>query len=700
MTQLAPSTAATDERAVAPPHRRPGLPAPMWVALAVGVACTLTLAVAAIPGVRPRTGVIPLLDDWVQTTGYVAAAAMGLGLALRARRFAALRFRVLWWVVAAALALRGYGFFHSTFVLDRAPVYPSLADAAWVASGVLLVVAAIEVARYHLPDHARTLVLDAVLGGVTAVAVAVTLLSGTIGRLAPGDLDRDVLFVNLAYPILDVCLLTVVAGLLGLTHGRVSVGVATTCLGVVLIAVVDAVFLYQVTHGSFRPGSVLSSVSLLGTLLVPLGGWLPRRRPPQTHDSLAGLTLPVLLTLVCLGVLAADAVQPVPPAGIVLASAGVVVAIFRAGITYTGDRRSSQATIAEKAEEMARFRALVDASSDFIGIGDLDGTVVYINPAGRERIGLGADEPLGDLSIGDTLHEADRIRAEQVERPQIMAQGFWRGESTLRHQRGGPDTPVMKNTFLVRHPDTGKPWVLSTIQRDISDIKAAQADLQRLADERQELLRHLVEAQEAERSRIAADVHDDPVQVMAAVDLQLGLVERLLQTGADPEETLALVARMRGTVSEANDRLRYLLFDLDSPAQREDVETALGEAAAYVLGDAVRWDVRCEPDLDLDETARVLVYRIAKEAMVNVRKHAQATRVHIDVRRLEGGVEVTVSDDGVGLPPDEPTTRPGHRGVSDMRDRAAIAGGSVTLRNGDERGAVMRLWVPVSHRRD
>jgi signal transduction histidine kinase len=96
----------------------------------------------------------------------------------------------------------------------------------------------------------------------------------------------------------------------------------------------------------------------------------------------------------------------------------------------------------------------------------------------------------------------------------------------------------------------------------------------------------------------------------------------------------------------------------------------------------------------------VLVYRIAKEAMVNVRKHARATRVLIDVRRVEDGVEVIVSDDGVGLPPEEPTSRPGHRGVHDMRDRAAIAGGSVTLRDGDQGGAVVRLWIPLSDNRD
>ncbi|GAA1479085.1 hypothetical protein GCM10009623_35310 [Nocardioides aestuarii] len=695
MAQVAPAagTAATQDGGPAPSWWR-RVPPEVRVGFVVSLACVLVLAVAAIPGVRPRPGVIAVLDDGVQLLGYAGAALVAVPLGFRSTTF-----RVLWWAVAVAVTLRCLGFAYTILVLDRAAVYPSLADAAWVVSGVLLVVAAVEVARYHVPDHSRTLALDALLGGITAAAVMATALSGTVGRLAAAGIGQDALAVNLTYPVLDVCLLTVIAGLVGLTHGRLSAAVATTSVGVVLLAAVDATFLFQATHGGFGPGSVLTAASLLGTLLVAFGGWLPLERPPLRREVFGGLTTPVLLALVCLGVLTLDAVHPVPPLGIAFGSVGVLVAILRAGITYTGDRRQSVEVIAEKDEQIGRYQALIEASSDYIAIGTLQGKVIYLNPAARRMNGIPAEGPLGDLTIGQMLTDEAARHQREVESPQILATGSWRGESTLRNFTGGPPVPVYKNTFIIRD-DAGEAWLLGTIQRDISELHAARTELQRLADERQELLRHLVDAQEAERSRIAADVHDDPVQVMAAVDLQLGLVQRQLDAGADAAATRSLLEQMRVTVSEANDRLRYLLFDLDSPAQREDVETALGEAAAYVLGDAVRWDVRCEDGLDLDETARVLVYRIAKEAMVNVRKHAQATRVRIDVRRLQDGVEVVVADDGVGLPLGDVVPRPGHRGISDMRDRAAIAGGSVTLRNGDERGTVMRLWIPVSANSD
>ena len=77
-------------------------------------------------------------------------------------------------------------------------------------------------------------------------------------------------------------------------------------------------------------------------------------------------------------------------------------------------------------------------------------------------------------------------------------------------------------SFLMRDAETGEPFALATVQRDISERLAAETALRELADQRQALLTRLVDAQDAERTRIAADVHDDPVQALAAVDLRLG----------------------------------------------------------------------------------------------------------------------------------------------------------------------------------
>ena len=189
-------------------------------------------------------------------------------------------------------------------------------------------------------------------------------------------------------------------------------------------------------------------------------------------------------------------------------------------------------------------------------------------------------------------------------------------------------------------------------------------------------------------------MHDDSVQALAAVDVQLSVLRRRLADGEG--DVLGTLDRLHQTVRGATDRLRLLLFDLDSPAQRSDLRTALQEAAATLFESSVRWQVEGEDEVDLPVTQRVTAYRMAKEAMVNIHKHAHATNVVIRVRRVDDGVEVEVTDDGVGFDPGALETRPGHRGLSDMRDRATIVGGRVHIDRGPDGGTRLRLWLPAS----
>ena len=104
---------------------------------------------------------MPLWDGWFQCTGYALAAVVA-----GVRAFTRTHHRLLWSLVSAALALRAFAFVWSIAVLGRpAAPYPSLADACWLPSGLLLVAALWLLARAHLPRTSRTLVLDAVLGG-------------------------------------------------------------------------------------------------------------------------------------------------------------------------------------------------------------------------------------------------------------------------------------------------------------------------------------------------------------------------------------------------------------------------------------------------------------------------------------------------------------------------------------------------------
>jgi PAS domain S-box-containing protein len=493
--------------------------------------------------------------------------------------------------------------------------------------------------------------------------------------------------------LIDVALLALAGGLLIGRQGGVSRALAALSTGIVGFAVVDCVFVYQAAAGTFRPGTVLSTLSLAATALIALSAWLPEAGRDRRTPVVVGLVVPAVLAFVCVTILVYDSVHSAPFAGTALAAAGVVAALVRGYLTVTGDRVEAREVIAEKQLELLRFRALVQATTDFVAIADLDGRLVYMNPGGRRLVGLHPGADVTKTRIADYLTDEGLRVWREVRRPQVVAHQHWEGESTLRSLRGGPPIPVAVSTFVIRHPGTREPWLIATVQKDLTDRVAAEHAVRYLADQRQVLLAHLVEAQETERSRIAADVHDDSVQALAAVELRLLLLRKEVQARAD--DLLPAVDDVRGAVANATERLRHLLFDLESPAKRTDLRSALAEAAAFVFADeGVRWRIDCAPGVDLPTETRVIAYRIVQEAMLNARKHAAASEVVVTVRDRDGGVQVDVTDDGTGFDPARVDNRPGHMGLAGMRERAAIAGGDLDIGPVPGGGTRIRLWVP------
>lgn len=209
------------------------------------------------------------------------------------------------------------------------------------------------------------------------------------------------------------------------------------------------------------------------------------------------------------------------------------------------------------------------------------------------------------------------------------------------------------------------------------------------ADRRRLLLR-LVSAQEEERRRIAGALHDDQVQTLVSVARRL---EDYLVTRSDPEERLT-VRDILEDVEGVVQRLRRLTFEL-RPVALEHLGLAAAIRAsldddAEVFG--IRLDDRLPEEPPL-ETATTL-FRIAQEALSNVRRHAHPEEVSITLRCEGGGYHLTVHDDGVGFEPSD-GEEPGHLGMISMRERAEMAGGWLEVASIPGDGTEVRAWVPV-----
>lgn len=355
--------------------------------------------------------------------------------------------------------------------------------------------------------------------------------------------------------------------------------------------------------------------------------------------------------------------------------------------------RATEAALRVANADLLRFNALVEASPDFIAIAGLDGVVQYVNPGGRAMIGIGADVDVTTTTIADYLTPEGLAASVEVEQPAVVREGHWEGESTLRSHNGGPPIPVAIASFLMRDGRTGEPFALATVQRDITESRAAERALRELAEQREALLTRLVHAQDAERVRIAADVHDDTVQACAAVDLRLGLLRRGVRERAP--ELLEELESMQASVTGATERLRALLFDLEPPDLSGGLAPALARAADEVFeGAAVRCTVEGGQEPAMPEATRAMAYRIAKEALVNVLKHSKAANVAVSVTGAGGGLEVTVHDDGVGPGAAVNGSTPGHRGIAGMQDRATLAGGRCDVGESPQGGTCVTLWLP------
>jgi two-component system sensor histidine kinase UhpB len=212
-------------------------------------------------------------------------------------------------------------------------------------------------------------------------------------------------------------------------------------------------------------------------------------------------------------------------------------------------------------------------------------------------------------------------------------------------------------------------------------------------------------AQEEERRRIARELHDETMQSLAALIMGLeGGLQAMPEQRPHLRDGHLAVARLRDLAVRTLDELRHLALDL-RPAVLDD----------HGLVAAVRWLARTQEErfgltsvlelaggfVDEDVTrpgrlpaaVETAVFRIVQEALANVAKHARAKRVAIRLARDAAGVSAEVEDDGVGLPAAHERP-PGHMGLFNMCERAALLGGRCTIRAAG-RGTIVRVVLPL-----
>src|SRR2546425_7155550 len=330
-------------------------------------------------------------------------------------------------------------------------------------------------------------------------------------------------------------------------------------------------------------------------------------------------------------------------------------------------------------ESEQRYRNLVDTARDVIYTLSIDGKIKSLNPVFETITGWLRDEWIGK-EFSPLVHPDDLPRATTL--LQVVLAGRVPPTFELRvRSKSGAYIPG-EFTATPQTQDGRVVGVLG-VARDITDRKRAEA-----------ALRGLNEALEEEVKRIAHALHDEAGQLLASVHIGLADVARDM-----PPPTAKRLEDVRGLLDKIEEQLRHLSHEL-RPTILDDL--GLGPALEFLAeGVSKRTGlsitVEGSPGKRLPAPTETALYRIVQEALTNVTKHAQATRVYIKFMRNRRFLRGVIRDDGMGFDVPAVLTRRGSRGLglTGIRERLHAVGGTLDIIASPRGGTQLILTVPV-----
>ncbi len=346
----------------------------------------------------------------------------------------------------------------------------------------------------------------------------------------------------------------------------------------------------------------------------------------------------------------------------------------------------------KKAEAALRFTQFaVDRASDSAFWVGSDGRFVYVNDAVCRSLGYSRDELL-TMRVGEIDPDfASRDWAEHWQK--LKRHGSLIFESQHRDKQGRTFPVEIIANFVVFE---GHEYNCA-FARDITERREAEASLLAYQNKLKSLASELALAEERERRRIAADLHDHACQSLALSKMRLqDLVEH-----SDPASTQAL-QNICETLNTTIESVRELTFDLSSPTlYKFGLEAALEE----LLEDKLRGEhhilYRFRDDKQpkpLPQDVLVLLFQSVRELLFNVIKHSHAHEVALDIRRERDSIRITVADDGTGFDVADTLSSPSRGrsvGLFNLRERLDYIGGTLDIDSAPGRGSRFVLVAPL-----
>jgi PAS domain S-box-containing protein len=426
---------------------------------------------------------------------------------------------------------------------------------------------------------------------------------------------------------------------------------------------------------------------LIYVLLTAYAGWV------------LGVRVGAAVLLASLAAMLPPAILVAPAVGQALWGAftavlvGALLLLVTRAYHAIGEERDKQREAVEKlrlSEE--NYRELFQNASDAIWVHDLEGNLIAANSA-TERMSGYALEELVRMNVRDFLHEDAKALAGTIKHKLLKGEPVEpRYEQRLFNRREGKESIVELTTRLIRQG--GKPVAFQNIARDVTEER-------KMRDGMRFYLQKVLVAQEEERKRIARDLHDDTAQSLML------LMRRLDAIISASHPKYELPRNVKQNMNEVSDLATEILTGLRRYAQelRPAILDDMGLVAAleWMADNLGREGTEVVTELnegghDLSHEAELGLFRIAQEALANVRRHAEASKVVIRLEPWDDSMRLVVNDNGKGF--EVPTrlsdlSSTGMLGIMGMQERAYLLGGTFRIESEIGKGTSVSVDIPV-----
>lgn len=334
-------------------------------------------------------------------------------------------------------------------------------------------------------------------------------------------------------------------------------------------------------------------------------------------------------------------------------------------------------------------------SADPIVIEDLEGTIIDLNPAVETAYGWKRSDLIGKSSR--TLLPPERYAPAEQLRQRCRSGKIIRNWEGIRQDQFGRSYTVLVTAFPMTD-ERGKPTAIATIAKDISLLKQVEAELKKSRRYLRQLSRKSIEALEIDRRVISRELHDHIGGSLASIKHRLE--EAVATVGNNPEsaaDTLEkAISQIAASIKETkNISVNLRPLTLDDLGILSTIDWYARRFSKRYRGIRLVRQAQLREE-EIDESIKIVIYRVLQESLKNVARHSDADTVYIRLNKTNGQLEFEIEDNGCGFDADRVLRAQSSMayGLQNMRDRIEICGGSFQVDSAPGRGTRIRALLP------